>query len=126
MTAELKHAADGVPDDGTSEVSHVHFLSDIRAGEVHDHPDLLSLWRRWSILPGKKATCGTVSGTWCQRNSVTFYRTFYGMSRQWSDKTQIPCSHHAYLDELGDALVDERRAKANVDVSLRRHSCGVD
>lgn len=54
VTAELEHAADGVPDDGTPEVSHVHFLGDVRAGEVHDHPGLLNLWRRWSILPEQK------------------------------------------------------------------------
>lgn len=33
---------------------------------------------------------------------------------------------YAYLDELGDALVDERWAEANVDVPLRRHRRGVD
>lgn len=54
VTAELKHAADGIPDDGTSEVSYVHFLGDIGAGEVHDHPDLVIIWRCWSVLPGKK------------------------------------------------------------------------
>ena len=51
VAAELKHAADGVPDDGTSKVSHMHLLGDIRAGEIHHHSDLLHLRRRRAILP---------------------------------------------------------------------------
>lgn len=34
---ELENPADGVPDDGAPEVSHVHFLRDVGAGEVDHH-----------------------------------------------------------------------------------------
>ena len=37
VPSELEHPADGVSDDGAPEVSHVHFLGDVGAREVHHH-----------------------------------------------------------------------------------------
>lgn len=51
-------------------------------------------------------------------------------SHQQSSQQEVTHTHTRnkkhYLDELGDALVDERWAETDVDVSLRRHRRGID
>ena len=75
MSEELQQSADGLSDDGGTEVTDMHLLGDIRRGEIHDNPQLLREGRGAHSMNHKVRDKLRDKG-WLQRN-VDKARTCY-------------------------------------------------
>lgn len=77
MPPEFKHPANGVSDDGATEVTDMHLLRDIRTREVHHH-----------ALRGSHPTCGRKEMMIDDENVRQIFRLFENPMSTMHARTQ--------------------------------------